>query len=433
MQWLMLQQDQPEDFVIATGVQHTVREFIDMDGRRAGAHPALRRRRAWTSTASSSVSRATRPRRLKAGDCIVRVDPRYFRPTEVETLLGDPTKAKERLGWVPEITVQEMCAEMVAAGPARARGATPSSRPMATMPAGRPWRIDAMPRDAGPDPLRRRPSRHGRLGHRAPPAAPWATPNLLTASHAELDLTRPGRGAAPSSPTNAIDQVYLAAAKVGGIHANNTYPADFIYDNLMIEANLIQAAHARRACRSCCSSAPPASTPSSPPSRWPKTPCSPAPLEPTNEPYAIAKIAGIKLCESYNRQYGRDYRSVMPTNLYGPGRQLPPREQPRHPRPAAALPRGRASRRRPGDHLGQRHPAARIPACRRHGRRLRARDGAGAGKLPSPHPAHAVPHQRRHRQRTAPSASWPRPSPASPASKGGSTSTPASPTAPHAS
>ncbi len=113
-----------------------------------------------------------------------------------------------------------------------------------------------------------------------------------------------------------IDQVYLAAAKVGGIVANNSYPADFIYQNLMIEANIIHSAHLAGVNRllflgsSCI---------------YPKQAQQPmredalltGMLEPTNEPYAIAKIAGIKLCESYNRQYGRDYRSVMPTNLYG--------------------------------------------------------------------------------------------------------------------
>ncbi len=114
-----------------------------------------------------------------------------------------------------------------------------------------------------------------------------------------------------------IDQVYLAAAKVGGIVANNTYPADFIYENMMIESNIIHAAHLHNVNKllflgsSCI---------------YPKQATQPiaesellqGQLEPTNEPYAIAKIAGIKLCESYNRQYGRDYRSVMPTNLYGP-------------------------------------------------------------------------------------------------------------------
>ncbi|MFM2476537.1 GDP-L-fucose synthase family protein [Celerinatantimonas sp. MCCC 1A17872] len=117
---------------------------------------------------------------------------------------------------------------------------------------------------------------------------------------------------------NAIDEVYLAAAKVGGILANNTYPAEFIYDNLMIETNVIHQAYCHGVKKllflgsSCI---------------YPKLAEQPMSedallngyLEPTNEPYAIAKITGIKLCESYNRQYGVDYRSVMPTNLYGPG------------------------------------------------------------------------------------------------------------------
>jgi GDP-L-fucose synthase len=112
-------------------------------------------------------------------------------------------------------------------------------------------------------------------------------------------------------------QVYMAAAKVGGIHANNTYPAEFIYDNLMVQANVIHAAHLNGVQKllflgsSCI---------------YPRLAVQPMTedalmsglLEPTNEPYGVAKIAGIKLCESYNRQYGRDYRSVMPTNLYGP-------------------------------------------------------------------------------------------------------------------
>lgn len=114
-----------------------------------------------------------------------------------------------------------------------------------------------------------------------------------------------------------IDQVYLAAAKVGGIVANNTYPAEFIYQNLMIEANIIHAAHLSGVQKllflgSSCIYPKLAKQPITESELLQGT------LESTNEPYAIAKIAGIKLCESYNRQYGRDYRSVMPTNLYGP-------------------------------------------------------------------------------------------------------------------
>ncbi len=118
------------------------------------------------------------------------------------------------------------------------------------------------------------------------------------------------------------DQVYLAAAKVGGIHANNTYPAEFIYDNLMIQANVIHAAHTNGVRKllflgsSCI-------YPKLAPQPMDEDALLTGKLEPTNEPYAIAKIAGIKMCESYNRQYGEshdtDYRSVMPTNLYGPG------------------------------------------------------------------------------------------------------------------
>ena len=114
-----------------------------------------------------------------------------------------------------------------------------------------------------------------------------------------------------------IDQVYLAAAKVGGIVANNTYPADFIFENMMIESNIIHAAHLHDVNKllflgSSCIYPKMAKQPMA------ESELLQGSLEPTNEPYAIAKIAGIKLCESYNRQYGRDYRSVMPTNLYGP-------------------------------------------------------------------------------------------------------------------
>jgi GDP-L-fucose synthase len=148
-----------------------------------------------------------------------------------------------------------------------------------------------------------------------------AQSHIITRTHAEMDLTNQlavQAFFAAEKPT----QVYLAAAKVGGIHANNTYPADFIYENLMVQANVIDAAFKNGVKKllflgsSCI---------------YPRMAQQPMRedalltgiLEPTNEPYAIAKIAGIKLCESYNRQYGQshgvDYRSVMPTNLYGPG------------------------------------------------------------------------------------------------------------------
>lgn len=145
--------------------------------------------------------------------------------------------------------------------------------------------------------------------------------HLITRTHAELDLTNQAAVRAFFEHERP-DQVYLAAAKVGGIHANHTYPADFIYQNLMIEANVIEAAFRAGVKKllflgSSCIYPKLAAQPMTESALLTGT------LEPTNEPYAIAKIAGIKLCESYNRQYGAshgvDYRSVMPTNLYGPG------------------------------------------------------------------------------------------------------------------
>ena len=141
--------------------------------------------------------------------------------------------------------------------------------------------------------------------------------NIITRTHAELDLTEQSQVRA-FFQEEKIDQVYLAAARVGGIHANNTYPAEFIYDNMMVQGNVVDSAWRNGVQKllflgsSCI---------------YPRLAAQPikeeylmtGTLEPTNEPYAMAKIAGIKLCESYNRQYGTDYRSVMPTNLYGPG------------------------------------------------------------------------------------------------------------------
>ena len=120
MQWMMLQQDTPDDFVIATGVQYSVRQFIEWSAAELGV--TLRFEGSGVDETATVVSIiGDNAPALKVGDVIVRIDPRYFRPTEVETLLGDPTKAKEKLGWVPEITVQEMCAEMVVSDLAQAQ------------------------------------------------------------------------------------------------------------------------------------------------------------------------------------------------------------------------------------------------------------------------------------------------------------------------
>lgn len=145
---------------------------------------------------------------------------------------------------------------------------------------------------------------------------------LVLRSRGELDLTCQ-HDVAAFFEDNKIDEVYLAAARVGGIHANNSYPAEFLYQNLMIEANIIHAAWQTGVQKllflgSSCIYPRLSEQPMREDALLTGT------LEPTNEPYAIAKIAGIKLCESYNRQYGCDFRSVMPTNLYGPNDNFHP-------------------------------------------------------------------------------------------------------------
>lgn len=145
---------------------------------------------------------------------------------------------------------------------------------------------------------------------------------LVTRTHAELELTNQAAVKAFMQEEKP-DIVVLAAAKVGGILANNSYPAEFIYDNLMVQCNVIHAAWEAGVERllqlgsSCI-------YPKAVPQPMREAALLTGPLEPTNEPYAVAKIAGIKICESYNRQYGVDYRSVMPTNLYGPGDNFHP-------------------------------------------------------------------------------------------------------------
>lgn len=146
--------------------------------------------------------------------------------------------------------------------------------------------------------------------------------SLVTKTHSELNLTDQ-QAVRDFLQHEQPDAIILAAAKVGGIHANNTYPADFIYENLMMQANVIHQAYAVGVRKllflgsSCI-------YPKQVPQPMSEDALLTGVLEPTNEPYAIAKIAGIKLCESYNRQYGTDYRSVMPTNLYGPGDNFHP-------------------------------------------------------------------------------------------------------------
>jgi nucleoside-diphosphate-sugar epimerase len=198
--------------------------------------------------------------------------------------------------------------------------------------------------------------------------------DVVTRTRAQLDLTSQDAVKAFFA-AEPVDAVVLAAAKVGGIHANNTYPADFIYENLMIECNVIHQAFAAGVSKllflgsSCI---------------YPRAVAQPMRedalltgiLEPTNEPYAVAKIAGIKLCESYNRQYGTDYRSVMPTNLYGPGDNFHPENShvmPAHP----PLPRSRARWVEQVVSGGRARRVANSP-CGRYGAGLALRAGSSA-------------------------------------------------------
>ncbi|WP_167528822.1 GDP-L-fucose synthase [Desulfopila sp. IMCC35008] len=141
--------------------------------------------------------------------------------------------------------------------------------------------------------------------------------DIVTRTHHELDLTNQA-AVSDFFATEAIDNVVLAAAKVGGIHANNSYPAEFIYQNLMIQANVIHGAY-KKGIKDLLFLGSSCIYPKLCPQPMAEESLLSGYLEPTNEPYAVAKIAGIKMCESYNRQYGTRYLSVMPTNLYGPG------------------------------------------------------------------------------------------------------------------
>jgi GDP-L-fucose synthase len=226
-------------------------------------------------------------------------------------------------------------------------------------------------------------------------------------------------------------QVYLAAAKVGGIHANNTYPAEFIHDNLVIATNVIHAAH-RHDVQKLLFLGSSCIYPRHAPQPMREDALLTGPLEPTNEPYAIAKIAGIKLCESYHRQYGRDYRSVMPTNLYGPNDNY-------HPENSHVVP---ALLRRFHEAKQQNAPEVVIWGTGTPKREFLHVDDMAEACLHVMHLPEATTGPRRNRcsatstsapARTAASANSPRPSPASPATRAASPSTAPSPTACHAS
>jgi nucleoside-diphosphate-sugar epimerase len=258
------------------------------------------------------------------------VDPRYFRPTEVETLLGDPTKAKEKLGWVPKTTFEELVREMVEAdytADATAWCKLPASDDLVKWPASRPTTLRGRPRGLVGSAIVRRLQAAG-----------------YTPAAAHARRARPDRRARHARLLRAEkpEYVFLAAAKVGGIVANNSYPAEFIRDNLAIQTNVIHAPGP--ACSGCCSWAAAASTRSWRRSRCARDACSPArwspPTGPTRWPRSPAsRCAGATTASTARVPRGHAHQPVRP------GRQLPPDQQPRHPGAAAQVPRGQAARR----------------------------------------------------------------------------------------
>jgi GDP-L-fucose synthase len=308
MQWLMLQQEQPEDFVIATGVQYSVRQFVEF----AAAELGIQLR--WEGEGENEVgivaAVTNKDAKVKVGDTIVKVDPRYFRPTEVETLLGDPTKAKENSGGYPRPRWPNSFRKW-----SRLTTPLPNATHWSRWPVFRHL-ITTNKHGYERQNLRCRAPGHGWFRHCAQPAGQGIHQHYYPhASGTRPDQSSCGR---PLFAQESPDYVFLAAAKVGGIIANNTYPAQFIRENLAIQTNIIHAAYVNDAKRlmflgsSCI-------YPRLAPQPMSEEYLLTGPLEPTNRPYALAKIAGIEMCWSYNRQYGTKYLAVMPTNLYGPG------------------------------------------------------------------------------------------------------------------
>lgn len=313
--WLMLQQENPQDFVISTGEAHSVREFIE----RSFAYTGIAIEWRGSGIDEVGVNAST-------GDVLVSIDPRYFRPAEVDLLIGDARKAQEVLNWKPRITFEELVqimmesdlkdveqVEKVAAVPRYTmHNETKHTSDLQTIIPAQKDLYNQMPQHA-----KIFVAGHNGLVGRAlvRRLKEYGYTNIITRTHAQLDLRK----------QDAVDQffitekpeyVFLVAAKVGGIQANIDYPAEFIYDNIMISSNVIKAAKDNEVKKllvvgsSCIY---PRECPQPIKEEYLLT----KELEWTNKPYALAKIAAIIMCESFNRQYGTKFITCMPTNLYG--------------------------------------------------------------------------------------------------------------------
>ena len=273
-----------------------MRRFIELTAHQLGWGQMQ-----WDGDGTSEVGR-----RGDTGVVVVRIDPRYFRPAEVETLLGDPTNAKEKLDWTPKTTLEELVAEMVATDVEEGR-----KRP--TSAQGLCCRVHGMSLITTSDVLRY--SAPGMAGSAISRALDHAGYNQQLKPSQELDLLD-SLAVQAKLVEHQPTVVVLAAAKVV-YSANSSYPADFLLENLKIQTNVIETAWRSGVRRllflgSSC-------IPKVRRSTIKEEALLTGSLEPTNEWYALAKIAGIKFCESLRQQYGFDAISLMPTNLYGPG------------------------------------------------------------------------------------------------------------------
>ena len=278
--WLILQHDKPEDFVIATGVQHSVREFCEYAFREAGIELEFK----GEGMDEVGIDKAT-------GKVVIEVSKEFYRPTDVVNLWGDPTKAKSELGWRAAAVVSAAARQVVV----------------------KKERKIMMEKDA----------KIYVAGHRGMVGSAIVRQlekegyhNIITRTHKELNLCRQEdveKFFAEEKP----EYVFLAAAKVGGIMANSEALADFMYDNMTLEMNVIHEAW-KNGCKKLMFLGSSCIYPRMAPQPMKENCLLTGELEKTNEAYALAKISGLKYCEFLNKQYGTDYISVMPTNLYGP-------------------------------------------------------------------------------------------------------------------
>jgi len=298
--WLMLQQEKPEDYILATGETHSVREFIEEACRLLDIDLFWQGQ----GVTEKGIDR-------RSGQVIIEIDPRYFRPSEVDLLIGDYSKAKTQLGWEPTVRFKELVKLMVDYDYNKESGndqanqthnfSSSKTEDKLFMP------LDAKIYVAG---------HNGLVGSalvRQLRAKGYN--NLILRSRAELNLLDQ---AAVKNFFEAIrpEFVFLAAAKVGGIMANKQQKADFIYENLLIQNNIVYNAY-KFGVKKLLFLGSSCIYPRMAPQPIKEEYLMSDKLEETNDAYALAKIAGIKMCQSFNEQYGTNFISVMPTNLYG--------------------------------------------------------------------------------------------------------------------